>query len=301
MKFPRLSLLIACCLSAGLIHAQDADVPKALPMTPEAAAVALEAAKELSPELAAEAKKKAEEAAASAGVSMNKPKAKGSATSSTPNPTDPSVWGKEDIHKLAVMDIKFGGGTETVMFELKPDAAPQTVDNFISNCDSGLYNGLAVHRTIDNYLVQTGDPLTADDSARDRWGTGGEEKSVPAELKLPHKLGAVAMARRGDKVNPERRSNGSQFYFVLGNMSALNGQYSVFGQVVSGLDVLEQLSHMPADSNDCPLERIEVKSIRVVDHKGPLVVTRNAGEGGRKFTKPASAKGPFERFLERVW
>jgi cyclophilin family peptidyl-prolyl cis-trans isomerase len=300
MKFPRLTLLIACCLSAGISFAQDSDVPKALPMTKEAAA-AVEAAKELSPELAADAEKLAKEAAANAGVKMEKAKAKGSTVSSTPNPSDPSVWGKGDVHKLAVMDIKYGGGTETVMFELKATDAPQTVDNFINNCDSGLYNGLAIHRTIDNYLVQTGDPLTADDSARDRWGTGGEEKTVPAELKLRHKLGAVAMARRNDKVNPDRRSNGSQFYFVLGNMSALDGQYTVFGQVVSGLDVLERLSHMPADSNDCPLDRIEVKSIRVVDHKGPLVVTRNASEGGRKFTKPTSAKGPMERFLERIW
>jgi len=103
-------------------------------------------------------------------------------------------------------------------------------------------------------------------------------------------------------VNPDRKSNGYQFYFALGNLSALNGAYSVFGQVVSGLEVLESISRVPVDSNDSPLARIEVKSIRVVDQKGPLVVMReSSGSGKKRFTKPASARGPFERFLDRVW
>ena len=229
------------------------------------------------------------------------PARKGATSSKVGNPDDPTKWGENEMHKVAIMDIKFGGDVQTVMFELFESDAPRTVSNFADNCASGAYNGLAIHRAIDSYLVQTGDPTTADESARDRWGTGGEDKFVPAEIKRPHKLGAVAMARRGDKVNPERKSNGFQFYFALGNMGALDGQYTVFGQVVSGLDWLERISRVPADSNDCPLERIEVKSIKVVDQQGPLLVLRESATGKRRLTKPDAAKSKLTRFIERVW
>ena len=214
---------------------------------------------------------------------------------------DPSLWNKQEVHKLAVMDISYGGTTETVMFELLGDASPKTVANFIENCQAGSYKGLAFHRAIDDYLVQTGDPLTADDSKRNEWGTGGEDKTVPGEFKLKHKIGAVAMARRGNAVNPDRHSNGYQFYIALGNLSSLDGGYTVFGQVVSGLDVLKEISRAPADSNDCPLARVEVKGIRVVDQKGPLVVMKNTSGNRKRFTKPGSARGTFERILDRVW
>jgi len=217
------------------------------------------------------------------------------------NPVDPTKWGNNEVHKVAVMDIKFGGDTRTVMFELFESDAPRTVGNFADNCASGAYNGLAIHRAIDSFLVQTGDPVTADETARDRWGTGGEDKTVPAEIKLSHRLGSVAMARRGDNVNPEKKSNGFQFYFALGNMSSLNGQYTVFGQVVSGLEWLERISRVPADSNDCPLERIEVKSIKVVDQQGPLVVMSESPTGRRRLTKPDAAKSKLTRFIERIW
>jgi cyclophilin family peptidyl-prolyl cis-trans isomerase len=223
------------------------------------------------------------------------------ATTSTEKPTDPASWGKQEVHKLAVMDVKLNGATETIIFELLP-GAPKTVSNFIANVEAGTYKGLAFHRAIDNYLVQTGDPLTADDSKRNDWGTGGNEKTIPGEFKLSHKVGSVAMARLGDAVNPDRKSSGYQFYFALGNLSNLNGNYSVFGQVVSGLEVLKEISRSPADSNDCPLSRIEVKGIRVIDQKGPLVVMRETSPGGQKrATKPLAAKSGFTRFLERVW
>ncbi len=218
------------------------------------------------------------------------------------NPDNPANWGKNDVHKLAVMDIEFAGNTETVMIELYPQDAPRTVANFADNCESGTYNGLAIHRAIDSYLVQTGDPYTSDDSKRNEWGTGGEEKSIPAEIKRPHRVGSIAMARRNDKVNPDRKSNGYQFYIALGNMSAVDGQYTVFGQVISGIEALQSLSHTPVDSNDCPLSRIEIKSLKVVDQKGPLIVMRETGAGGKKrFTKPSSAKSGIERFLSRIW
>jgi cyclophilin family peptidyl-prolyl cis-trans isomerase len=289
---------IALLAAAQAGFAQTAgEKPSAIESAARAAAEKA-AASGTQPSLVDTAKKAAEGAVSKAGTQK---KTLGVAKTSTPNPDDPATWGKDEVHKIAVMDVEYGGETQQVMFELFDKDAPRTVANFEKNCAETAYNGLAIHRAIDSYLVQTGDPLTSDESARERWGTGGEDKLIPAEIKRPHKLGAVAMARRSDRVNPEKKSNGYQFYFALGNMGALNGQYTVFGQVISGLEVLERISRVPADSNDCPLERIEVKSIKVVDQKGPLLVLRETMTGKRRYTKPTGAKGPFERFLERVW
>jgi cyclophilin family peptidyl-prolyl cis-trans isomerase len=214
---------------------------------------------------------------------------------------DPTQWAKDSVRKLAIMEVAFGGARETVMIELFPNDAPQTVNNFIDHCDSGFYKGLAFHRAIEGFLVQTGDPLTSDESARIKWGTGGEDKTVPAEIKLPHRVGAVAMARRSDKVNPERRSNGSQFYFTLGNYGVLEGKYTVFGQVVSGLETIKRISIMPVDANDCPVARIEIKSIKVIDQKGPMQLpTMSSGEGLR-YIKPDAARNFVSRFFHHVW
>ncbi len=283
----------ACILPILLLSATFAGAQSLPDSLPADAAAAVDTARIMAPGAVEKAEKKA---AAAAERIAPKP---ASTKARERNVGDPAAWGSGEIHKLAVMDLKVGKETRTVMFELFSSEAPKTVANFIANADSNLYNGLAVHRAIDSYLVQTGDPLTADDNARDKWGTGGKDRLAP-EIKRSHQVGAVAMARRGDTVNPDRLSNDSQFYFVLGNMTELNGKYTVFGQVVSGLEDLEAVSYVPTDSNDCPLERVEVKSVRIVDHKGPLVITRSTGEG-RKATKPFSAKGPFERFLERVW
>ncbi|MDZ4403917.1 peptidylprolyl isomerase [Prosthecobacter sp.] len=216
-------------------------------------------------------------------------------------PDDPSLWAKDSVRKIAVMEVAFGGMRDTVMIELFPNDAPQTVANFINHCESGLYNGLAFHRAIEGFLVQTGDPLTSDESAREKWGTGGEDKTIPAEIKRPHRIGAVAMARRSDKVNPQRRSNGSQFYVTLGNYGAIDSKYTVFGQVVSGLEALKRISIMPVDANDCPIARIEVKSIKVIDQKGPMQVQSAVAGEGQRYSKPDSARGMVGRFLHRIW
>lgn len=219
----------------------------------------------------------------------------------SPAPDNPSLWAKDSVHKLAVMDVALGGVRETIMIELYPQDAPETVANFIDRCDSGFYNGLAFHRAIEGFLVQTGDPLTADESAREKWGTGGEDKTIPAEINRPHRIGAVAMARRSDKVNPQRRSNGSQFYICLGNYASIDRKYTVFGQVVSGLEAVQRIARMPVDSNDCPVARIEVKSIKVTNHKGPLQIQQELAGEGQRYAKPNSSRGFVGRFLHRVW
>jgi cyclophilin family peptidyl-prolyl cis-trans isomerase len=107
------------------------------------------------------------------------------------------------------------------------------------------------------------------------------------------------MARRGDSVNPSRKSNGSQFYISLGNYGSLEGKYTVFGQVVSGLDVLQHIAKMPVDSNDCPVARIEVDSIRVMDQKGPMSTL--SGEGDKRRFRTGGSRSMVGRVLDRVW
>jgi cyclophilin family peptidyl-prolyl cis-trans isomerase len=223
------------------------------------------------------------------------------ATFSAPKLEDPSTWAKDSAHKVAIMEVKFGGRKETVMFELYPQDAPQTVSNFLDNVETGAYNGLAFHRAVEGFIVQTGDPLTSDEGTRDRWGTGGEAKSVPAEIKRKHSKGAVAMGRKADKVNPSKRSNGYQFYFALGNYGALDGKYTVFAQVISGLDVLERIAKMPVDSNDCPIARIEIESIKVVDHTGPMYVSDSASKSDDDYVRPTAGQSAAGRLFRRLW
>ena len=202
-------------------------------------------------------------------------------------------------HTLAVIEVNLSGSTEQILVELFPESAPKTVENFIKNANEGIYKGQAFHRAIKDYLAQVGDPLSKDPTAREKWGLS-QEYTIPGEPKLPHVIGSVGMARRSDKVNPKQESDGTQFYFAAGNLSALNGTYTVFGQVVSGLDVVKRISEVPADSNDCPLGRVEIKSIKVITQKGPLVALVKAGKK-KRYTRPEALKGPFEKFMDRIW
>jgi cyclophilin family peptidyl-prolyl cis-trans isomerase len=105
-----------------------------------------------------------------------------------------------------------------------------------------------------------------------------------------------------DKVNPERRSNGSQFYVALGNYGAIDMKYTVFGQVVSGLDAVQRIcASCRWTANDCPVARIEVKSIKIIDQKGPLQVQPAVANDGTRYSKPNSARSFVGRFLHRVW
>lgn len=120
-----------------------------------------------------------------------------------------------------------------IVVELFPDA-PQGVNNFVTLAKNGYYDGLTFHRVEPNFVVQGGDP-NGD-------GTGGPGYTIPAEIKHTHPRGAVAWARTGDQVNPERRSSGSQFYITLRETPFLDGQYSVFGQVISGMEIVDKIA-----------------------------------------------------------
>jgi peptidyl-prolyl cis-trans isomerase B (cyclophilin B) len=166
--------------------------------------------------------------------------------------------------EVAVMQIQFGREKQyqQVVIGLYDSTAPLTVANFKELCNKKFYNNMRFHRVFPNSLVQTGDPRSRHGDS-DRSGTGGPGYTVPAELGGTHTRGAVAMSRLPDHINPTKVSNGSQFYTCLAPMPKLDGKYTVFGEVLEGLDVLEAISNQPTDSNDFPLAKIVIKSITI--------------------------------------
>lgn len=166
---------------------------------------------------------------------------------------------------IAVLEFKLPGDktVQTVEITLNEAAAPVTVANFKKLADKGFYKGCAFHRAIPGVLVQTGDPLSKKDD-RSRVGTGGPGYTLPAEIRAKHLKGAVAAARLPDKINPQRQSNGSQFYVCLSPQPAFDGKYTVFGSVTKGLEVLQRISELPADPNDYPVDRVELRRVKIV-------------------------------------
>jgi cyclophilin family peptidyl-prolyl cis-trans isomerase len=166
--------------------------------------------------------------------------------------------------EVAVMQIKVGKERDfqQVVIGLYDDAAPATVANFKELCRKRFFNGMRFHRAFPSTLVQTGDPKSRRGSA-DRSGTGGPGYTIPAEIGRSHVRGAFAMARLPDLVNPSKSSNGSQFYVCLTPLPKLDGKYTVFGEVLEGLDVLDFISNQPTDSNDFPLAKVVIKSITI--------------------------------------
>ncbi|MGC2303969.1 peptidylprolyl isomerase [Candidatus Binatus sp.] len=129
----------------------------------------------------------------------------------------------------AIIDTERG----TIVLELYPESAPKTVANFETLVNKGFYNGLTWHRVVPDFVIQGGDP--------DGTGAGGPGYTVPAEIKEKHLRGSLATARQGDEVNPTRASSGSQFYICLQPQPGLDGQYTVFGGVIKGMDAVDQI------------------------------------------------------------
>jgi cyclophilin family peptidyl-prolyl cis-trans isomerase len=166
--------------------------------------------------------------------------------------------------RTAVMLVKMRNERrpQRVVIALREDAAPGTVGNFKQLVARHYYDGMRFHRIFPHRLVQTGDPKSRHGES-ERSGTGGPGYTVPAEIRLKHERGAVAASRLPDGVNPTRSSNGSQFYVCLEPLPSLDGQYTVFGRVTEGLEILEAISQIPANSNDFPVQNVVIQSIRL--------------------------------------
>ncbi len=135
-----------------------------------------------------------------------------------------------------------------------PDVAPNHVNNLVTLAKDKFYDGTTFHRVIPGFMIQGGDP-NSKDADRSRHGLGGPRHRVNAEFnQTPHKRGILSMARARDP-----NSAGSQFFICVADANFLDGQYTAFGEVVSGMDVVDRIVNVQRDGNDNPLQRIEMK------------------------------------------
>lgn len=154
---------------------------------------------------------------------------------------------------------------------------PQHRDNFVKLAREGYFDGMRFHRVIEGFMIQGGDPYSKDLAMIDRWGMGGPDYTVPAEFvsEYRHKKGAIAAARKGDMANPRKASSGSQFYIVQDEegCSHLDGQYTVFGEVFEGLDVVDRIASVATDPRNRPYEDVMIISVLPMGQPEPQVQT----------------------------
>ncbi len=154
----------------------------------------------------------------------------------------------------------------TMVLEFWPGEAPGHVENFKKLAKQGFYDGTAFHRVIKGFMIQGGDPLTKDESKQGAWGTGDPGYKIKAEFnKHSHVRGVLSMARSQDP-----NSAGSQFFICHGNPSFLDGQYTAFGKLIKGDDVLEKIATTQVGPNDRPTTRMNVESIKIVPRSEAL-------------------------------
>jgi len=169
---------------------------------------------------------------------------------------EPKKNEKTAVKEVAVIKTSAG----EMVIEFWPDVAPKTVENFKKLAKSGFYDGTCFHRVIKGFMIQGGDPLTKDPAKEEMWGTGGPGYSVDAEFNdKPHVRGVISMARSQDP-----NSAGSQFFICHGDPSFLNHQYTAFGKLIKGDDVLEKIATTATHPPDRPNERQGVESIKIV-------------------------------------
>ena len=154
----------------------------------------------------------------------------------------------------AIIKTSFGN----IKFKLVPDIAPETVRNFSQLTKSGFYDGTLFHRIIPGFMIQGGDPNTKNPD-KSTWGQGGPGYNLKAEFNSrAHLRGIVSMARSTD---PD--SAGSQFFIVTSDSTFLDRQYTVFGEVVEGMEVVDKIVNLPRDGNDCPKQEAKMLEVTI--------------------------------------
>jgi peptidyl-prolyl cis-trans isomerase B (cyclophilin B) len=166
---------------------------------------------------------------------------------------------KEEIKKMAetkaVIETKFGA----IELRFFPDVAPNHVNNFTELAKKGFYDGTTFHRVIPGFMIQGGDPNSKNPD-KSKHGIGGPGYTVKAEFNdKPHKRGTLSMARAA---HPD--TAGSQFFICVADSFFLDKQYTVFGEVVSGMDVADKIVNQARDKRDNPLERVEIK-VKIIE------------------------------------
>jgi len=156
----------------------------------------------------------------------------------------------------ATIETSFGN----IVFRLLPDIAPETVRNFVKLAQSGFYDGTLFHRVIPGFMIQGGDPNTKHPD-KSGCGMGGPGYTIKAEFNSrSHLRGIVSMARA---VDPD--SAGSQFFIVTTDSTFLDRQYTVFGEVVEGMNIADKIINLPRDKNDCPLEEAKMHRVTLAE------------------------------------
>jgi peptidyl-prolyl cis-trans isomerase B (cyclophilin B) len=174
---------------------------------------------------------------------------------------DQKAENKEENKSVNGKEVAVIKTTEGVMVvEFWPDVAPKTVENFKTLAKKGFYDGTCFHRVIKDFMIQGGDPLTKDPAKEASWGTGDPGFKVKSEFNdRHHDRGVISMARSQD---PD--SAGSQFFICHGNPRFLDRQYTAFGKLIKGDDVLEKIATTPTHPPDRPDKRMGVESIKIV-------------------------------------
>ncbi|MDR2448417.1 MAG: peptidylprolyl isomerase [Prevotellaceae bacterium] len=171
---------------------------------------------------------------------------------------DPATLGEEPL-----LDIQTSEGVITIKLYKE---TPLHRDNFLKLAAESFYNGVIFHRVIKGFMIQAGDPASKNPKPGARYGAGGPGYTVDAEFRpqYKHKKGALAAARQGDQVNPKKASSGSQFYIVESPAACaqLDGAYTVFGETVSGIDVIDKIAAAATDDADRPAKDIFIIAIK---------------------------------------
>ena len=157
---------------------------------------------------------------------------------------------------MATVNIETGLGK--ISFKLLPELAPETVRNFEKLAKDGFYDGTLFHRVIPGFMIQGGDPNTKTDN-KGSWGMGGPGYNLEAEFSSrSHLRGIVSMARSQDP-----NSAGSQFFIMHADNAGLDNQYTVFGEVIEGMDVVDKIANVKTENPDRPVEKVQMTHVTV--------------------------------------
>ena len=214
---------------------------------------------------------------------------------------------KNKLPQEPIFDIVTSMGTIRVKLYKN---TPKHRDNFVRLALTRYYDGLLFHRVIDGFMIQGGDPYTRDTSRVDEWGEGGPGYTIDAELvpEHTHKKGALAAARRvGSIANPMKESSGSQFYLVQDstNCKHLNGEFTVFGETVAGMNVIDRIARVRTDRFDRPERPVVIQRIRPNEQMNKRALeeelrAREAAENPQPETDKKEAVNPEEEILIEV-
>lgn len=166
----------------------------------------------------------------------------------------PAVAQEKPMSEYANKVVELHTGKGVITARMFPDRAPNHVRNFVDLAEKGFYNGTRFHRVIPGFMIQGGDPLTKSDDTS-RWGTGGSGTSIAAEFNpTPHRRGILSMARSADE-----NSASSQFFIVVADSGFLDNKYTVFGEVLSGMEVADAIVSAPRGANDRPNDPVAIE------------------------------------------